>query len=130
MAAIIPEKQTALEWIEPNKLRLSHFHQEIWNYAETAFREYRSAQAYCALLRSEGFHVEEGTGGMPTAFKATFGEGRPVLGSFVEYDAVPDNSQQPVPVQGPPKGLSSLGAWAHRSPFRPWRRRADGNPGH
>jgi aminobenzoyl-glutamate utilization protein B len=112
MATVTSEKRSALLWIDANRQRLSRFHQEIWDYAEPAFREYRSAKAYCALLRAEGFRVEEGTGAMPTAFKATFGEGRPVLGSFAEYDAVPENSQQPVPYKAPRKG------------FHPWA------PGH
>ncbi len=95
MSAISPEKQTALAWVDANQKRLSDFHLEIWRYAETAFREYKSARAYCDLLRKEGFQVEEGSADMPTAFLATFGEGRPVLGSYAEYDAVPENSQEP-----------------------------------
>lgn len=102
---ISAEKRTAWEWIEANWRRLSDFHLEIWNYAEPAFREYRSARAYRELLRAEGFSVEEGTGGMPTAFVATCGEGRPVLGNFAEYDAVPGNSQQAVPHRAPRAGL-------------------------
>ena len=103
--SVYTEKQTTLDWIEANRQRLSDFHQEIWNYAETAFREYRSARAYCDLLRAEGFDVQEGTGGMPTAFMATYGEGRPVLGNYAEYDAVPGNSQQAVPYRAPREGL-------------------------
>lgn len=65
------EKGTALDWIAANQARMSEFHLEIWNYAETAWREYRSARAYRELLKAEGFAVEEGSGGMPTAFMAT-----------------------------------------------------------
>jgi aminobenzoyl-glutamate utilization protein B len=109
------EKQSSLDWIEANRARLSRFQQEIWEYAETAFREYRSARAYCELLRREGFTVEEGTGGMPTAFKATWGAGRPILGSFAEYDATPENSQQPVPYRAPRAGLHPM-APGHTDP--------------
>ena len=105
MSAISPEKHTALAWVDASQKRLSDFHLEIWRYAETAFREYRSARAYCDLLRKEGFQVEEGSADMPTAFLATFGEGRPVLGSYAEYDAVPENSQEPVPYRSPRSGL-------------------------
>jgi len=77
---------------------LSDFHLKIWNYAEPALREYKSARAYVELLRAMGFNVDEGTGGgMPTAFLATFGEGKPILASFAEYDAVPANNQAAVP---------------------------------
>ena len=54
-------------FLDANQKRLSDFHLEIWRYAETAFREYRSARAYCDLLRKEGFQVEEGSADMPTA---------------------------------------------------------------
>ncbi len=113
--SISKEKQTALAWIEANQQRLSEFCQQIWWYAEPAFREYKSAKAYGDLLRAEGFQVEEGSGGMPTAFMATFGEGRPVLGSYAEYDAVPGNSQQPVPYRAPREGLHPWAA-GHTDP--------------
>ncbi len=99
MDAFSREKQTAVDWVEDNRKRLSDFDKMIWHYAEPALREYKSARAYVELLRSEGFSVEEGTGGMPTAFMATFGEGKPVLASFAEYDAVPANNQAAVPYE-------------------------------
>jgi aminobenzoyl-glutamate utilization protein B len=108
-------KETAWAWIDANWRRLSQFHLDIWRFAEPAFREYKSARAYCDLLRAEGFDVEEGSGGMPTAFAARFGEGRPVLGSFAEYDAVPENSQQPVPYPAPRAGLHPAAA-GHTDP--------------
>lgn len=75
---------------------MADFHQRIWSYAEPAWREYRSAAAYVAVLREEGFEVEEGSGGMPTAFNATWGEGK-TLGMYAEYDATPGRSQDAVP---------------------------------
>jgi len=78
MATRSSEKQSATEWIEQNRWRLSDFDLQIWHYAEPAWREYKSARAYCDLLRTEGFTVEDGSGGMPTAFAATWGNGRPV----------------------------------------------------
>jgi aminobenzoyl-glutamate utilization protein B len=99
-------KSSAIQWVDQARERLSDFHLEIWNYAETAWREYRSAKAYVDLLRAEGFDVEEGSGEMPTAFAATWGEGQPVLGTFAEYDAVPGYSQQAVPYRAPREGLN------------------------
>jgi aminobenzoyl-glutamate utilization protein B len=91
------EKQTALNFVDLNRKWLSDFHMEIWNYAEPAFREYRSAKAYVKLLHDDGWEVEEGSGDMPTAFCAKWGEGKPVIGGFAEYDAVPGNNQSNVP---------------------------------
>jgi aminobenzoyl-glutamate utilization protein B len=109
------EKQFALEWVERQRAELSDFDLEIWRYAEPAWREYRSARAYVARLRAAGFAVEEGSGGMPTAFVATWGDGTPVLGAYAEYDAVPGNSQQPVPYPSPREGLHPWAA-GHTDP--------------
>lgn len=98
-------KTTAFDWLDEQRDRLSDFDMQIWSYHEPAWREYRSAAAYVDLLRAEGFDVEVGSGGMPTAFVATWGEGSPVLGAYAEYDAVPGNSQQAVPYRAPREGL-------------------------
>ena len=109
-------KQTAIDWIDQNRERLSDFDLEIWGYAEPAWREYKSAKAYVDLLRADGWEVEEGSGGMPTAFAATWSNGDgPVIGSYAEYDAVPGNSQQAVPYQAPREGLHPWAA-GHTDP--------------
>jgi aminobenzoyl-glutamate utilization protein B len=109
------EKEAALSWIDENQARLSDFHQVIYNHAEPAWREYRSCRDYVALLRDEGFDVEAGSGGMPTAFVASWGSGKPILGTMVEYDAVPGYSQQPVPERRPRDGLHPWAA-GHTDP--------------
>ena len=48
MEGVSPEKQAAFDWADANREWLSRFQQEIWNYAEPAFREYKSARAYRA----------------------------------------------------------------------------------
>ena len=97
MSKIPKEKKTVFDWIDENEKWVSDFNQEIWYYAEPAFREYKSVKAYVDLLKREGFSVEEGSGQMPTAFCAKWGDGKPVIGGFAEYDAVPGNSQAAMP---------------------------------
>ncbi|CAA9217131.1 MAG: FIG00793576: hypothetical protein [uncultured Arthrobacter sp.] len=101
-------KATARAWIDDNKERLSEWHQHIWDLAEPAWREFRSAEWYVRRLRDEGFEVEAGSGGMPTAFSAawTQGVGGPVLLTYAEYDAVPGNCQAAGYEEGPREGLS------------------------
>ena len=55
---------------------------EIWGYAELSYEEVRSSGALIAALKKEGFSIEEGIAGIPTAFTATFsrGSGKPVVG--------------------------------------------------
>jgi aminobenzoyl-glutamate utilization protein B len=84
---------------------LSAFHLRIFDLAEPAWREYQSAAAYCELLEKEGFEVEEGSGGMPTAFHAVAGEGGPAIGLYAEYDASPGYSQQAVARRVPRAGM-------------------------
>jgi aminobenzoyl-glutamate utilization protein B len=90
-------KKTAFKWIDNNAERISDFHQLIWNYAESSFREYKSAKAFVNFHREEGFDVIHGVAGMPTAYEATWGEGKPVLSTYCEYDAVPSAWQDQVP---------------------------------
>jgi len=86
---------------------LSDWNQLIWHYGETAWREYKSAAWYVARLRAEGFAVEEGSGGMPTAFVATWSNGPgPTVGAYAEYDAVPGNCQKAAAYKAPRDGLS------------------------
>lgn len=100
-------KQTAYDWVGIHHSEISEWHQLIWHFAETSWREYKSANWYVEKLRAEGFEVEAGSAGMPTAFCATFknGEG-PTLGTYAEYDAVPGNCQAAIPRCQPRAGLS------------------------
>lgn len=99
--AMNAQKQQVLAWLDDNRSRLTDLSDEIWGYAEPAHREYKSARAHERFLETEGFEVESGVAGMPTAFVGTYGEGDPVIGFFAEYDATPGLSQQPVPYNEP-----------------------------
>ncbi|OXM84068.1 amidohydrolase [Paenibacillus rigui] len=67
---------------------------QIWDYAETRFEEYRSAELLCKALEQEGFAVERGVGGMQTAFIASYGSGKPVVALLGEFDALSGLSQK------------------------------------
>lgn len=109
-------KQAVLDWMDANHTALSADHMHIWHLHEPSWREYRSAAWYVERLRAEGFEVEAGSGGMPTAFCATWSHGSgPTLGGYAEYDAVPGRSQDPVPFRKPRDGLSPYAA-GHTDP--------------
>lgn len=95
------EKCTAVKWVEANAASMAEMSDTIFRWAEPGLREYRSAKLLVDYLRGEGFGVEEGVAGMPTAFVATWGEARPVIGFFAEYDATPGHSQRPVTWEEP-----------------------------
>ena len=88
------QKQAALAAIEEKKQLVAGVADQIWEYAELSLQEVQSAALYVRVLRQEGFTVEEGICGIPTAFSASFGTGRPVIGILAEYDALSGLSQQ------------------------------------
>lgn len=68
---------------------------QIWEWAELAFNETKSANAICSLLEQEGFVVKRGVAGIPTAFVGEYGRSNPVIGFLGEYDALDGLSQYP-----------------------------------
>ncbi|HPH21172.1 MAG TPA: M20/M25/M40 family metallo-hydrolase, partial [Haliscomenobacter sp.] len=72
---------------------------KIWNWAELGYQETKSSQLLQDELRAAGFKVEAGVADMPTAFVASFGSGKPVIGILGEFDALPGVSQAAVPTR-------------------------------
>lgn len=92
--ANIKKKEEAVASIERHKAEIIALSDQVWAFAETALLEVRSAEALAAYAEKQGFQVERGLAGMPTAFVASYGEGRPVIGILGEYDALPGLSQK------------------------------------
>jgi aminobenzoyl-glutamate utilization protein B len=69
---------------------------KIWEYSEVGYKETKSAAAHVAELKAAGFQVQEGVANIPTAFVASWGSGKPIIGIMAEYDALPGLSQQDV----------------------------------
>jgi aminobenzoyl-glutamate utilization protein B len=65
------------------------------------------------MLKEEGFTIETGVAGIPTAFTATFGSGTPVIGVLGEYDALPGFSQDAVPFKKELAGNTNGHACGH-----------------
>lgn len=68
---------------------------QLYSYGELGFQEFESARYLVRLLRDSGFTVEEGVAGIPTAFVATWGSGRPVISLGSDFDGLPQTSQWP-----------------------------------
>lgn len=82
-----------VECINAKADMLTQASDNIWEYAEMAFREHKSMNEICAILEAEGFKVEKGIGDVETAFSGTYGTGKPVIGILGEFDAL-DNLNQ------------------------------------
>lgn len=94
-------KRAAVAAVDDHATALIGLSDQIWEFAETALREHRSAKVLADFAEQHGFTVERGVSHMPTAFVASYGSGRPVIAIMGEYDALPGVSQQAVPEQRP-----------------------------
>ena len=74
---------------------------ELWRLAETALQETASSRLLAERLRAEGFAIEPKPAGLETAFVASYGRGRPVIGILAEYDALPGLGNEIAPVRTP-----------------------------
>ncbi len=106
-------KRQALGWVDANAGILKATNQKIWGYAEIGLQEVRSSRELMDLLRANGFAVDAGVAGMPTAFVASYGSGRPVIGILAEYDALPGLSQESVAQRKAREGVDAGHACGH-----------------
>jgi aminobenzoyl-glutamate utilization protein B len=93
------EKEAVVASIENHKAEMVSVSDQIWRYAETALKESRSSKLLADYAEKQGFKVTRGVAGLPTAFTATYGQGRPIIGILGEYDALPGISQKAQPVK-------------------------------
>jgi len=116
-------KKEVIASVETQKDELITVSDKIWAAAEIAFQEKVSSQTLIDYARANGFDVQVGVAETPTAFVATYGSGKPVIGILGEFDALPGISQKTVPEKTPYKkgaaghgcghnmyGTASLGA--------------------
>ena len=86
-------KHEAVSIIKMHQDELVGLSDQIWAYAETALLEYQSSEVLSAYAQQQGFQVEKGVAGLPTAFIASYGSGKPAIGILGEFDALPGLSQ-------------------------------------
>ena len=75
------------DWLaehEPQMIQTADF---IFNHPELAYQEKMSSRCLADFLEKEGFQIEWNTAGIETAFTASWGSGKPVIGFLAEYDA-------------------------------------------
>ncbi|QZY56161.1 M20 family metallopeptidase [Crassaminicella profunda] len=88
------DKKRISEIIEEKKNIFIEVNDKIWEYAETRFEEYKSADLLCKVLKNEGFNVERDIADITTAFLGSYGSGKPVVAILGEYDALSGISQK------------------------------------
>jgi aminobenzoyl-glutamate utilization protein B len=90
------EKDAVIQFIESIREELIMASDTIWTNPEIGLEEYISSKLLADFAEKNGFKVERGISSMPTAFIASFGSGKPVIGITGEYDALPGLSQKAI----------------------------------
>ncbi len=103
-------KDAAVVQVDARAKQAQVINDTLFSYGELAFQEFETSNYLVRLLEQNGFTVERGVAGMPTAWKAHWGQGKPVIALGSDIDALPKASQRP--------GV------AYRDPI------VDGAPGH
>ncbi|MFT5238136.1 MAG: aminobenzoyl-glutamate utilization protein B [Flavobacteriaceae bacterium] len=94
-------KQEVLLSVEEHEAKLIEISDAIWANAEIAFQENQSSKLLADYAERNGFKVDRGVAGIPTAFVATYGSGKPVISVLGEFDALPGISQKAEPTKSP-----------------------------
>ncbi len=94
-------KKAVVQSVDSHSEELIKLSDAIWAHAEVAFEEAQSSKLLADFAENKGFNVERGVAGMPTAFVATYGSGKPVISILGEFDALPGISQKAQPTKEP-----------------------------
>ena len=95
------DRAAMLQRIEAKRGTYADIAKQIWSFAEVGYQEEKSSALLQQQLKAAGFTVTASAADIPTAFVATFGSGKPVIGIVGEYDALPGLSQQPTSERRP-----------------------------
>jgi aminobenzoyl-glutamate utilization protein B len=67
----------------------------VFSFGELGMQEFETSKYLTGVLEQNGFKVERGTAGLPTAWVATFGSGKPVIALGSDIDGIPQSNQKP-----------------------------------
>src|SRR4030088_1332606 len=81
--------------IEAMKTRTQIMVDQVFSYGELGFQEFETSKYLTGILEKNGFTVERGVAGIPTAFVARWGSGKPVISLGSDIDDIPQASQKP-----------------------------------
>ena len=88
-------KKEAREVVRANATLTQQMVDSIFSFSELGFQEFETSAYVAGILEREGFSVTRGAAGMPTAFVASWGSRKPVIGFMADIDGLPETSQKP-----------------------------------
>src|SRR5262245_14403281 len=95
------DREALLRSIDSQATHYGDVSRKIWEFAEVGYKEVKSSELLKLELRNAGFEIQEGVAEIPTAFVASWGSGKPVIGILGEFDALPGLSQEDIPEKKP-----------------------------
>jgi aminobenzoyl-glutamate utilization protein B len=94
--AALPElKQEAVREIDSLQTFTQQMVDQIYSYSELGFQEVETSRYVTGILEKHGFRIERGIAGIPTAWVASYGSGKPVIAFITDIDCIPRASQKP-----------------------------------
>jgi aminobenzoyl-glutamate utilization protein B len=88
-------KQQAIREVDSLQTFTQQMVDQIYSYSELGFQEFETSRYVTNILEKNGFQVERGIAGTPTAWVATYGTGKPVIAFITDLDCIPRASQKP-----------------------------------
>jgi len=88
-------KREVVELVDSRKDFTQVMVDSIFSFSELGFQETQTSKSVTEILEKEGFQVQRGVAGMPTAWVASWGRGKPVIGFMADIDGLPETSQKP-----------------------------------
>src|SRR5882724_8136969 len=104
---VAPDKEASLKadlagQIDGMKKQAQVMVDSVFSFGELGFQEFETSKYLTGILEKEGFKIERGVAGIPTAFVATWGQGKPVIALGSDIDDIPQASQKPgIPYHAP-----------------------------
>src|SRR5436853_6133947 len=100
LPAQAPDKEAAMKadrtgQIDAMKKRAQVMVDSVFSFGELGFQEFETSKYLTGILEKEGFKIERGVAGIPTAWVASWGDGKPVISLGSDIDDIPQASQKP-----------------------------------
>jgi len=93
--ALASLKREAIAEIDAQQRLTQQMVDSIFSFSELGFQEFETSKYVTGILEENGFALERGVAGIPTAWVASYGSGKPVIGFITDIDCIPRASQKP-----------------------------------
>lgn len=111
--AVVAQETDISRFVDLRYAETERLARALWEYAEVGYQETKSSALLQSTLEAEGFTVNAGVAGIPTAFIASYGDTGPVIAILAEFDALPGINQDAVASRSPIEGKGAGHACGH-----------------